>query len=330
MKLSVLMPVKNAMPFLKEALASLEAQTHRDFVVLAWDNGSEDGSVEELRRWIPSRLPGEVFTGSPLSVGGALRELVLRAGTPLCARMDGDDACHPERFERQLHFWKSHPGLAALGAQVECFGEAGKSAEAYQPLPLHHRDIVYAFLRRTPLVHPTILFDREAVLAAGNYRADRPVEDYELFLRLVRNGAQLANMPDSLLRYRLHPASAAQRMLRAGTLHAQMLEDLAEQGPALFGLSAKTLRQLKAKKNSCALFPMRRLIAHRRQIDPSPASAHWRNPELIAAMRYLVGRHDLLTRGALALLDPAHASPAEAGQKLGGKILRNLGVRSRR
>jgi glycosyltransferase involved in cell wall biosynthesis len=41
-----LLAVRNGMPFLPETLASIEAQTYRDWQVLAWDNGSADGTVE--------------------------------------------------------------------------------------------------------------------------------------------------------------------------------------------------------------------------------------------------------------------------------------------
>jgi len=64
--ITVIIPILNAMPYLPEALASLEAQTFRDFEVCLWDNGSADGSVEEAMRWIPKRLPGGVVTGNPL------------------------------------------------------------------------------------------------------------------------------------------------------------------------------------------------------------------------------------------------------------------------
>ena len=50
-----LLPVKNGMPYLPETLASIAAQTCGDYQVLAWDNGSTDTTIEELRSWIPSR-----------------------------------------------------------------------------------------------------------------------------------------------------------------------------------------------------------------------------------------------------------------------------------
>src|SRR5438552_5677499 len=99
-----LMPVKNGMPYLSETLASIEAQTYRDWEILVWDNGSTDGTLDELRRWIPSRLPGRIIDNRPLSLGNSLAALVEAAGTELCARIDADDVNYPERLERQVAF----------------------------------------------------------------------------------------------------------------------------------------------------------------------------------------------------------------------------------
>jgi glycosyltransferase involved in cell wall biosynthesis len=292
--------------------------------VLAWDNGSTDGSVETLRRWIPTRLPGEVFTGKPLSVGGALRELVARAPTRWCARMDADDRCHPERFARQVELLQRHSDIAALGTQIQWIDEAGDSLAGAEPVPTQHEEIVYALLRRTPLIHPTVLFDRTAVLAAGNYQADCPVEDYELFLRLARRGYRLANLPEILLEYRIHPQSAAQSLLRAGRLHDQMNRDLAIHGPEIFGLSAREIQQLKAKRHPCALLAMRKMIRHIKAASHRRQRQYWRNPELIQSMRYMTASPDWLTRAALLLLDTKHRSPLRALPLLLRKIFRNL------
>ena len=73
------MAVKNGMPYLPETLASIEAQTYRDWEIVVWDNGSTDGTLDELRRWIPSRLAGRVIYGNPLSLGTSLAKLVETA-----------------------------------------------------------------------------------------------------------------------------------------------------------------------------------------------------------------------------------------------------------
>jgi glycosyltransferase involved in cell wall biosynthesis len=59
-----LMPTLNGMPYVRETLASITGQTYRNHLILAWDNGSTDGTLEELRRWIPAHLPGRIVTGA--------------------------------------------------------------------------------------------------------------------------------------------------------------------------------------------------------------------------------------------------------------------------
>ena len=85
-----------ASPYLTQTLASIEAQTYRDHEVLAWDNGSTDGSIDELNRLIPARMPGRVITDRPLSLGLCRAALVANATTELCACIDADDINLPE------------------------------------------------------------------------------------------------------------------------------------------------------------------------------------------------------------------------------------------
>jgi glycosyltransferase involved in cell wall biosynthesis len=94
-RITWLMPVRNAMPFLRETLASIAAQTHTNSEILVWDDDSDDGTLEELRRWIPSRIPGTIFRGRSQSVGKISAFLVEQARTELCARIDADDVNEP-------------------------------------------------------------------------------------------------------------------------------------------------------------------------------------------------------------------------------------------
>src|SRR5215207_6266637 len=110
---SWLLPVKNGMPYLPETLASIAAQTCGDYQVLAWDNGSTDGSIEELRSWIPSRLPGCVIVDRPAGLGACLAMMVEASETEFCARIDADDVNVPSRLEIQLKFLRNNPEVSA-------------------------------------------------------------------------------------------------------------------------------------------------------------------------------------------------------------------------
>lgn len=202
-----LLPVKNAMPHLPRALESIAAQTFRRWRVLAWDNGSTDGSREELERWIPGKLPGKVVTDRPLPLGACLRTMVEEAGTELLARMDGDDVNDPRRLELQTPRMMADEKLAAIGANMRLINPQGRPLNQITDNPTTDASIRWRLGFCNAMNHPTVLMRRRAVLDAGNYRDVAP-EDYDLWLRLAARG-RLANLPQPLLNYRVWPSTFA-------------------------------------------------------------------------------------------------------------------------
>jgi glycosyltransferase involved in cell wall biosynthesis len=201
-----LMPVKNGMPYLPETLASIETQTYRNWEVLIWDNGSTDGTLDELRRWIPSRLPGRLVHNRPLSLGNSLASLVEAARTELCARIDADDINYPERLERQLAFLRARPEVILVGTDIEFIDDKGSVIPGAWTHQHEDADIRWQLRWECPSCHPTVLFRRSAVIAAGNYRDCMPYEDHDLWLRMALSG-EMANLPAVLVKYRMRGTS---------------------------------------------------------------------------------------------------------------------------
>lgn len=195
-----LLPVRNGMPFLPSTLASIANQTYRNFRVLAWDNGSMDETVAELRRWIPERLPGEIVAGIPLPLGMSLRAMVERCETELCARIDADDINLPERLEKQVAFLEKHPGTAVLGAQVNTIDGEGRQLERWH-FSSGDAETRWRLRWANPISHPAVLFRRSVVLRAGNYQDCQAAEDFDLWMR-VAELAEIRNHPEVLLQYR--------------------------------------------------------------------------------------------------------------------------------
>ncbi len=67
---------------------------------------------------------------------------------------------------------------------------------------------------RDPFNHPTVVYRRRAVVAAGGYQHLNKMEDYWLFVRMIQDGARVANLAEPLVLYRVG-AGAYQR--RGGT-----------------------------------------------------------------------------------------------------------------
>jgi glycosyl transferase family 2 len=201
-----LMPVKNGMPFLPETLASIEAQTYRNWEVLIWDNASADGTVQELRNWVPARLPGRIVTDRPMPFGDSLAALVSEAGTELCARIDADDVSFPDRLAKQVAFMGANPRVGLLGTNWEWIDEKSNRREHQWWFRVEDSELRWRMRWETCLPHAAVIFRRSVVLRAGNYRNCWPQDDFDLFLRMAVT-AEVRNLPEVLVKIRQHAAN---------------------------------------------------------------------------------------------------------------------------
>ncbi|TDU71397.1 glycosyl transferase family 2 [Prosthecobacter fusiformis] len=249
-KISVVLPVLNGLPYLIDALASLESQTCQDFELLLWDNGSNDGTVMEARKWIPSRLPGRVISGNPLPLHECLARLVVLSTTEFCARMDADDVALPDRFSKQLSALINNPKLAMVGGQCINIDAEGQILELQESLPLTHDDIVTQMLVRSALTHPALMFRRSAVLQAGNYSFPKPVEDLDLYLRIV-NLFEVCNLSSPVLYYRLHDSSVCHQNRELQSKQAS--ERICKHVRQTYGFSESSYHKLQANRCFCTL-----------------------------------------------------------------------------
>ena len=200
-----LMAVRNGMPFLRETLQSIAAQTYRDHRLLVWNDASNDGTLEELQAWIPSRIHGEIITGASFKLGVNLAHLVTEAKTELCARIDADDVNEPLRLERQVAYMLAHPEVVALGTQVKLIDEKGRPMQSKWICPCEDAEARWRARWQSPLAHPSVMFRRSAALRAGNYRDLHP-EDGEFWIRLCPFG-EIYSLAEELVQYRRHGAS---------------------------------------------------------------------------------------------------------------------------
>ena len=257
-----LLPVKNGMPFLPETLASIEAQTCKDFQVLAWDNGSTDGTIDQLKSWIPSRLPGRVVDDHPAGLGDSLAQMVSIVDTEFCARIDADDINLSHRLDTQLSFLKKNPEVAVVGSQVIRIDESGQEHEQYFSLPEKHDDILHRMLHAWAMWHPTVLFRRKAILAAGNYRNWDPcIEDYDLWMRVALS-YKLANLEECLVKYRVRSTSATTLAIKRGTLAEAIQECFVMNAPSLFGCSEAEAKILRTNQTRAMAPVLLRIARH--------------------------------------------------------------------
>jgi hypothetical protein len=122
--------------------------------------------------------------------------------------MDADDISLPDRFAKQVAFLDQFTETVALGTSVELIDEDDESLGIWER-PITHEALEHNHLRGVSgsIVHPSVMLRSSAVREIGGYREDlSTAQDYDVFLRLGEIG-RIGNLPEVLLRYRLHSHS---------------------------------------------------------------------------------------------------------------------------
>jgi glycosyltransferase involved in cell wall biosynthesis len=202
--ISVLLPVYNAESYLLAAMESVLKQTYRDFELLVLNDGSTDNSLAILKKFAAQDKRIRIISRENKGLVETLNELVSEAKGEYLARMDADDICLPERFAKQIAFMNANPGHVVIGSWVETINAKGQPIGLIKS-PVHHADIDQCNLRGLSSIwHPTAMIRKKAMLKIAGYKSrNKSAEDLDLWLRLAEIG-KLANIPQVLLKYRLH------------------------------------------------------------------------------------------------------------------------------
>lgn len=196
----MVMPVRDAGPYLEQSLRSILGQTLPDFEFVIRDDGSVDGSTEVLRDWAARDKRIRLFVGDrPLGPAASSNWVVAKARAPFVARMDADDISHPDRLRRQLAVLEAEPDAVLVGTLWEGIDARGRLIRPRDRWRLS-RSSPFA-----PFPHGSIMFRREAFERIGGYRVECNFwEDADLYTRLSPLGRLLV-LPDALY---LHRSSA--------------------------------------------------------------------------------------------------------------------------
>lgn len=206
-RVAVLMPARQAGRTVRAAAVSILRQTERDLALVAVDDGSRDGTAEELEKLAARDRRLLVLPGPGQGLVRALARGLARCDAEVVARMDADDVARPRRLERQLAALARDRSLAAVGSQVRLFPRraVGPGMRRYAAWlnglttpELVERDLYV----ESPLAHPAAAIRREALERAGGWREGDFPEDYDLWLRLAAQGDRLSNLPEVLLDWR--------------------------------------------------------------------------------------------------------------------------------
>ncbi|QQR86124.1 MAG: glycosyltransferase family 2 protein [Flavobacteriales bacterium] len=210
-RVSVIMPLYNAAPFVEEAVRSVLDQSITDLELVVVDDGSTDRSAQVVAGMGDARV--KLIRQENRGVAHALNAALAKASAPYIARQDADDASLPDRLKHQLERFEQEPSLSILGAWSLITDAAGEPLRE-QHQPLTDAAIRFALLFDTPFVSSSVMFKRTAAERAGGFDPGPDVhDDWDMWSRLCRQG-RAANLPEVLVRYRVLPTGLTRTMPR--------------------------------------------------------------------------------------------------------------------
>lgn len=146
-----------------------------------------------------------------VGLGQALNEGLKHCSYDWVFRMDTDDICTADRFEKQVAFIQQHPDVVLFSGQVLEFDQDISDANVLKAVPLTYEEIKEFAKKRCPFNHMAVAYKREVILALGGYQHHLFMEDYNLWLRVIGAGYTVSNLPDVILYARVGNGMHARR-----------------------------------------------------------------------------------------------------------------------
>jgi len=202
---SVLLPFHNAAETMADCIESILEQRLTDFEIIAVNDFSNDDSLSVLKEYDDDRI--KIIDNEHRGLVSALNTGLAYCTAPLIARMDADDIMYSNRLVKQYEYMRQHHDVVLLATQARKFPEATirngyREYMRWQNSVLSHDDIRNQIYIESPFAHPSVMFRRDSVIAAGAYREGVFPEDYELWLRLMHLGHRMEKLPQVLLDWR--------------------------------------------------------------------------------------------------------------------------------
>ncbi|WP_121973803.1 glycosyltransferase, partial [Acinetobacter stercoris] len=173
-------------------------------------NSELESVVESWQKKIGSALK-IIPLPQNMGLGKALNEGLKHCSNDWVFRMDTDDICTPERFEKQIKYIEENPEVVLFSSQILEFNNNPNDASVVKSVPVEHNDIVQFAQKRSPFNHMAVAYKKPVIEQVGGYQHHLFMEDYNLWLRVIGAGYKVGNHPDVLLYARVGNGMHARR-----------------------------------------------------------------------------------------------------------------------
>lgn len=221
---AILLPVFNGQDYIKQCITSLLEQTFKDFELIVINDGSVDNTMEQVYFFDDPRIK-VIHLDRNSGTAHALNQGWAASDSRYVALMDHDDIALPVRLEHQVRTLNAQPRIVIAGSQMRTFG----FTEANVHVPQHDGGIKANLISGTNnILNPTAMIRRQAVDKMNvQWKNDmRGIFDWVFWCDLMLHRAPFINLPDILLKYRVHESQQSRDQRNLRSLQAQTRQKL--------------------------------------------------------------------------------------------------------
>ena len=203
-KVSVVMPVYNEEKFLDKSIQSILNQTFKDFEFIIVNDCSKDNSRKIIEKYkkIDKRII--LINNKKNKNFPEVRNIGIRASKgKYIANMDGDDISHPKRIEKQFNYLEKNHYIFLVGSSAIYINEEGVEINRFRKYD-NYKLLAWRLPKSCSIIDPSTMFRNEGFLYGSGFGG---AVDYNFYLDLLEKGKNLTNLPEFLVKYRLHANS---------------------------------------------------------------------------------------------------------------------------
>ncbi len=199
------MAVCNGQKYVKETINSILKQTYQNFEIIAVVNCSNDETINILKNFDDNRL--KIYETNICQLNFNLNYALLKASGKYIARIDADDIAVSDRFSKQIECIAKYD-YDVVGSNLKYIDENSNSI-GYKNYPEKNENIRKNIYYKSTIGHPSVMYKKDIILKYSGYMGGQVSEDYDLWLRLMRDkNIKFYNIQENLTKFRIHSSQA--------------------------------------------------------------------------------------------------------------------------
>ena len=196
--ISILVPCYNQGIYLKETIQSALASSYRPLEILIINDGSTDHSLEIAKELETQHPEVRVLDQANAGVTKARNAGIAAAQGEYILPLDGDDLISATYIEQGMAILTARPEVKVVYCQAEKFSTTTRKPWKLKPFSLQQ-------LAKDNMIFVSALFRKADALAVGGFSEDMQLgrEDWEFWIKLLKNGGEVVQLPLVGFFYRL-------------------------------------------------------------------------------------------------------------------------------